>query len=85
MIMTKCELKLELNKIGVSERNYSLNEGLKTDAYIIEEYDGIWKFYYFDERGQESDYNFFKSDEKAYTYLLVKFKEQLKLLGKESF
>ncbi|UGU17929.1 hypothetical protein LS482_08615 [Sinomicrobium kalidii] len=83
--MTKCELKSELNKIRVSERSYSLNEGVKTDAYIIEKHNDIWKFYYFDEKGQESDYNLFKSEEDAYSFLLEKFKEQLKLLGKKSF
>jgi len=83
--MTRGELKSELNKIKVSEENYSLNEGIKTDAYIIEEYNDIWSFYYFDEKGQESDYNLFKSEEEAYNYLLEKFTEQLKLLGKRSF
>ncbi|UOB18369.1 hypothetical protein [Abyssalbus ytuae] len=83
--MTKCELKSELSKIRVSEENYSLNEGVKTDAYIIEEFNGIWRFYYFDEKGQESDYNLFKNEEDAYSYLLEKFTKQLKLLGKRSF
>ena len=83
--MTKSELKSELNKINVPKEHYSLNEGIKVDAYIVEKYNDIWRYYYFDEKGQGSDLNLFKSEEDAYIYLLKEFKEQLKLLGKKSF
>ncbi|MBQ0738833.1 hypothetical protein [Aquimarina celericrescens] len=83
--MTKEELKIELSKIGVIESDYSIDEGLKSDAYIIEEYDGLWRFFYYDEKGEESQQSLFKSKEESFKYLVSTFKDQLKLLGKDNF
>ena len=83
--MTKEELKIELSKIGVIESDYSINEGLKPDAYIIEEYDGLWRFFYYDEKGEESQQSLFKNIEEAFKCLLNTFKDQLNLLGKDKF
>lgn len=84
--MTKEELKIELAKLGVRESNYSLNEGLKIDAMILEDLGGgLYKSFYYDEKGNDSDMNLHKSEVDAYKSLLDNFKEELRLLGKDRF
>lgn len=75
--MNKEELILELKLLGIKEANYSLNEGLKINAYIIESLDGVWRFFYFDEKGNETSIMLLKSKTEAYNYLLDKVKEDI--------
>ena len=78
------ELKEKLQKIGVKESQYSINEGLKETALVVENLGGVWKVFYF-ERGQEELVGIFKSEEDAFEGLLNSFKEELVLLGRETF
>jgi len=65
--MTKDELKLELAKLGVRESSYSLNEGLKIGATILEDLGGgLYKSFYYDEKGNDYDMNLHKSEADAY-------------------
>ncbi|QHI37768.1 hypothetical protein IMCC3317_31500 [Kordia antarctica] len=83
--MTKQELKKELSKLGLIDSDYSLNEGLKIDAMILENLDGLWRLFYYDEKGQESSITYHKNESESYEYLLKTFKDQLKLLKKDTF
>ncbi len=83
--MTREKLEIELRKIGVSEDDYSINEGLIPNSYIIDEFNSEWRLFYYDEKGKHSDYKFFKNEEETYEHLLNLFKEDLKLLGKDKF
>lgn len=72
--MTLKELKIALEELGISESNYSINNGLKEDALTIENIGGIWKFFYF-ERGEELGMSLFKTETEAYQYLLDQYKK----------
>lgn len=74
-----------IKKIGLTEDDYSINEGLKPDAYIIEENNGIWNLFYYDEKGEASDLRTFIDEKDAYESLLNQLNEDLKLLGKNKF
>ena len=45
------ELKEKLNELKVPKEWYSINEGLKFDAYILNKVYYYWEYFYFDERG----------------------------------
>lgn len=82
--MTLKDLKIELEEIGVLESSYSINDGLKEDAYIIDDIGGIWKCFYY-ERGEELGVSLFKTETEAYQYILNQFKKQLSLMGRKKF
>lgn len=67
------QLKLELNKIGIKEYEYSINQGLKENALIVEDMGGFWKVFHF-ERGHEEMLGIFKSQSEALEFLLKSFK-----------
>jgi len=75
-------LKNRLHENSVPERWYSLDEGLKPDACIIYKNYAKWECFYFDERGNKSDYEVFNKDEEAYEYLWRKMEYLLKFYRK---
>ena len=83
-MMNLKELKLKLKEIGVEESEYSINQGLKENAIIVENLGGFWKIFHY-ERGHEELIGIFKSESEAYIELLNSFKNDLKLLGKKKF
>ncbi len=63
--MKKAELILKLQELGIQESAYSINEGLKFDAFNVEEYYGMWYVYYY-ERGNRCEERLFIEESKAY-------------------
>lgn len=63
--MTESELKIELNKLKVPEEWYSINEGIKFDAYILNKIYYFWEYFYFDERGEKNEYKKFDNENDA--------------------
>lgn len=76
-VMDFFELKDKLYWGNVPERWYSLNEGLKPDAYILCKNYFKWESFYLDERGERHDYRIFDNEQDAYDYLWKKMKYQL--------
>lgn len=70
--MNVIELKEEIDKLGIPKEWYLINEGIKSDAYILEEIRGLWKYYYFDEKGNIHDECYFKDEAEACQYLYNK-------------
>ncbi len=77
--MNTDQLIRELNILGVNRNNYSINEGLKIDAYILSEADGLWKLSYYDEKGNQTDISWYKTSEEAHLGLLEQFKNETKI------
>ncbi|MFV0237436.1 MAG: hypothetical protein ACK5HU_02730 [Flavobacteriales bacterium] len=73
--MKRKELIKKLRKLNIIEDDYSLNEGLKSDAIILEENMRYWKCFYYDERGGITNEQYFIEEEKAYDYIYKTFME----------
>ncbi|HMO40279.1 MAG TPA: hypothetical protein PKC76_13875 [Saprospiraceae bacterium] len=69
------ELTSALKDLGIPPNYFSILEGLKPDSIILDFYHGIWKVFYFSERGQESDEHMFSNEEEACMYVYNKFKK----------
>lgn len=72
------QLKIKLDEMNVPSNWYSLNEGLKHDALILEYQYGKWLYYYFDERGGRNDEKIFLQEDAACKNLLLDIEFQLK-------
>jgi hypothetical protein len=70
--MKKDELLAGLKSLGVSEDAFSLNDGLKSDAFIVEENYGMWYVFYY-EKGERCEERLFIEESKAYQYLFERF------------
>ena len=75
-MLDKEKILNELSKFNITENDFSCNEGLKPDAYIIENLDGYWKFFYNDEKGNQTDEKFFKDKKEAISFLIKTLKEE---------
>lgn len=73
------ELKQKLLLSNAPERWYSIDDGLKADAYILYKNYSIWEYFYLDERGNRLDYKIFKEEEEAYEHLWQKIKNRLEI------
>ncbi|MFR4406066.1 MAG: hypothetical protein ACLT3E_05430 [Anaerovoracaceae bacterium] len=62
--MTESELRIELRKLNVPEGWYSINEGVKSDTYILNKIYYYWEFF-FDERGGRNEYKKFDNENDA--------------------
>ena len=65
-----------LKNLRIPESYYSLNSGLKYDAFIIEEQDGKWIYFYFDEKGNREDEHVFYNENEVCEYLLKKIQTE---------
>lgn len=72
------ELRRKLCDLSIPAAWYSINEGLKPDAYILEKVYGKWIYYYFDEKGNRQNEREFDSENSACLYLLDKLMTELK-------
>lgn len=63
--MTLLELKTKLNDLGIAPKSYSLDGNLEPDRMIIRPEGGIWRVFYFDERGNRCDERAFENEDKA--------------------
>jgi len=69
------ELDRKLNVTGIPKSWYLINEGIKSDTHILEEYSGLWKYYYLDEKGNIRNECFFKGESEACQYIYDKLIE----------
>jgi hypothetical protein len=76
--MNTNELRKNLNFNGIPQRWYLINEGKKSDTHILEEYNGLWKYYYFDEKGNIRNECHFRSEAEACKYIYDKLIELFK-------
>ena len=67
--MTYLELLDKIKENKVPSSLYSINQGLRPNAYVIHENYGIWEFFFLDERGARNNQRAFSSAESAYDYL----------------
>lgn len=70
--MTLDKLKENIIIWEVPESLYSINDGLKPNAYIIFENYGKWEFFFLDEKGKRSGHVFFYNSEDGFDYLWQK-------------
>ncbi len=70
--MTRQELEQKLEEIGISKLRYSIYEGLKEDALILDNISGTWKISYV-ERGEEHLLKLHTSESEAFDSLLELF------------
>jgi len=77
--MTLKELKIELNKWNIPHEEYSLLDGLKHDAIILENEYGLWHVYYYDERGNIFDKTSLKSECEACWNIFKRFREAVEI------
>lgn len=75
--MTIEELKIKLSNNNVPERWYSLDDGLKPDAFILLKNYSKWEYFYLSEKGDRSELRLFHSDSEAYDHLLEILKDEL--------
>ena len=67
--MTLEQLNENIAKWHIPAAFYSIDEGLKPDALILIDNQGLWEFFYLSERGDRSMYDYFKSSDEAYDHL----------------
>ncbi len=75
--MTLEKLKENIFNWEVPESLYSINEGLKPNAYIIFENYNKWEFFFLDEKGERMEFTFFRDSEEAYEYLWEKLYKEM--------
>lgn len=73
--MTKEELKAELQKLGVTDKEYNLYGNLVTDSIILYHSYNEWQVFYFDERGGRNNEKIFESEGEACCYIFKLFRE----------
>lgn len=82
--MTLTELQIKLIDLDISPGSYSLQGDLESDRIIVRAEHGIWKVFYFDERGNRNEGQDFDSESKACEYVyeyFVREKEFTKKYG----
>lgn len=72
------ELKNALQQLDVPPEFYSILEGQKPDAIVLEHYHGIWETYYFSERGEIFEERYHPSEDDACQYVLNRFEKMKK-------
>jgi len=66
------ELNEKLNENVIPKNWYLINEGTRSDTHILEEYSGLWKYYYIDEKDNKRNECHFRNESKACHYLFDK-------------
>lgn len=72
------QLKKVLVIMGIPDRYYSINSGLKPDSFILRNVYAYWEYFYMDERGGENEYKRFESESEACDFFFTVMKEQSK-------
>ena len=76
--MSEQEFFQNITKYNVPAQWYSINDGLKPDAYILDKFHDLWEYYYFDEKGQRHDFRIFITDADAYGFLWSQIFDSMK-------
>ncbi|WP_211253764.1 hypothetical protein [Flavobacterium daejeonense] len=72
--MNIADLKEKLIELQVNPSYYSLNQGLKSDAIMLNSYHNTWEVFYLDERGGKHDEFIFSNENDACLYIYDRFK-----------
>lgn len=75
--MTIETLQIELDKLGVPPRFYSINGHLSSDTYILNQVYNYWEYFYFDEKGCATGYRKFESESDACEYFYQRLKNEI--------
>ena len=59
----------KLEELGVPKRYYSINGSLSSDTYMLNQVYNKWEYFYFDERGNKTNYKVFDSENDACMHL----------------
>jgi hypothetical protein len=76
--MTQKELEEKIRLSNVPDHFYSLNDGLKSNAYILYKNYAKWEFFYLDERGGRNTFKEFTNDEEAFDFLWTMLEKEMK-------
>lgn len=68
------DIKEKLVELQVDSTYYSLNEGLKSDALILNIFHNNWEVFYMDEKGSKHDELIFNNENEACEYIYNRFK-----------
>ena len=74
--MTKEQLVLALNAIGIKPYRYSILGSLNPDTFVVENWHGVWKVFYYSEKGEFIDENYFLTENEAYEHLFKRFSDE---------
>ena len=72
------DLLINIKKNNVPESLFSINQGLKPNAYILLKNYAKWEFFFLDEKGSRIDAQTFYDDDKAFDYLWEKLSFEIK-------
>jgi hypothetical protein len=76
------ELKNNIKIYNIPERWYSIDEGLKPNAYIIFKNYSLWEYFCLDEKGERLDFRVFNRAEDAYEKLWSDLKKQSEVFNR---
>jgi hypothetical protein len=76
------ELSERLKEIGVPKKWYLINEGIDADVHVLEEFSGLWKYHYRDDRGVVRNEKNFLNEADACQYFYDKLNEIIKAFPK---
>ena len=68
-------LKVELDKLGIPGSAYSLNGSIGPDTMVLDNWHGVWSFFYVGERGGQGDKEYFAGEDDACQFLYDYFKD----------
>ena len=69
------ELKNGLNDLKIPKHWYLINEGIKSDAHILEMSNNIWYYFYHDEKGNKRNERIFLNENDACHFFFEKMKK----------
>lgn len=75
------DLVKKLNESNISKNWYLINEGIKSDTHILEKYSDLWRYFYFDEKGNMRNECHFRTESEACQYFYDKLYEIYKYFG----
>lgn len=76
------QLIKSLEEKQIPKNWYSINESDKTDSFVLKIKYGIWEFYYFDERGNQSREEFFTDEDTACDFFWNAIEEEFKFYNR---
>ncbi len=76
--MTPKEFEEKVRTNKVPDELYSLDNGLKPNAFILYKNYAKWEFFYLDERGVRNDFKEFTNGEEALHFLWAMLEKEMK-------
>jgi hypothetical protein len=76
--MTLEGLKQKLSENNIPTNLYSIDDGLKPNAYILYKNYSQWEFFFLDEKGDRNNFKIFYNEEEAFDYFWNKIEIEIK-------